>query len=172
MSEVQIKVFVQGPSWEQIETLAASPVDSIDQVVSQLLPSDSERSEQRIFLEDLPVAVNGDLVVEEVLPLSPDGTQFEPLCLHVTRCQSIAVSVRFNGTVRQRPFAPCVSIERVRRWATLRAFGLTQRDAGEHVLELCANGKRPDTDIHVGVLVDDNCGSVEFDLVPQSRVEG
>lgn len=172
MPEVQIKVFVQGPSWEQIETLAASPVDSIDQVVSRLIPSATERNERRIFLEDLPVPVNGDLIVEDMLPLSPDGERFEPLRLHVTRCQSIAVSVRFNGTVQERPFAPCASIERVRRWATRRAFGLTQRDAGEHVLELCANGTRPDTDIHVGVLVDDNCGSVEFDLVPQARVEG
>lgn len=172
MPDNQVNVFVQGPSLEQIETLAASPIDSIDQVVSQLLPSDIDHAKQRIFLEDLPVPIRGDLIVEDLLPLSPDGAVFEPLRLHVTRCQSIAVSVRFNGATRQRHFAPGVTIERVRRWAARRAFGLPHRDAGEHVLQLCANRKRPDTDIHVGVLVDDHCGSVEFDLVPQSRVEG
>lgn len=172
MPEPQVNVFIQGPDLSDIESLTASPVNTIDEVVAKLYPSETERSKQTIFLEDLPVQVTGNLIVEEVLPLSVDDATFAPLNLHVTHCQVIAVSVRFNGVVQERHFAPGATIERVRRWAGRRAFGLSHLDASEHVLQLCVDSQRPDRDVHVGVLVDDKCSRVDFDLVPESRVEG
>ena len=95
-----------------------------------------------------------------------------PRSMHVTRCLKVKVAVRFNGETKSRVFPPSATVERVRRWAALRAFGMSPRDAAEHILQIQGTTTRPDRDTHTGALTDGKTCAVAFDLVPSKRVEG
>ena len=167
-----VNTFVQSSDLPEIEVIEANPYDSLDQVLGRIGRSDLRQDGQLIFVEDLPAPIGGDSIVEELIPLYPDGATPPPLKLHVTRCRAVQVTVRFNGETKRRLFTPGAVVERVLRWAAIRAFGLSPRDASDHVLQLTDNSRRPDRDVHIGALVSGDTCSVDFDLVPHERVEG
>lgn len=168
----EVNVFIQGPCLPDIEVVTADLGDSLNQVVDKLSRSDLEKDGQLIFVEDFPCPVARESIVEELIPLCPIEATPAPLRLHVTCCGAVKVEVRYNGVARHRVFPPSATIERVRRWAARRAFCFSPRDAADHVLKLQGDSKRPDRDLHVGVLVKAAGCSVSFDLVPHQRVEG
>ncbi len=167
-----VEVFLQGPGFSDIAVLSAKPDDTIANVLSKIDQAETKDENLLVFIQDSLCPVDRDVLVEELLPLAADEKPLRPLCLHVTHCRKVETVVRFNGEDKQRRFPPGTVVERIRRWAACRAFGLAPHDAGEHVLQLQGTTTRPDRDAHVGVLTDGKTCSVAFDLVPNKRVEG
>ena len=168
----QVDIFVQGHGLSDITVLPGKPEDTIAIVLSKLDQAEAKDENLLVFIQDSPCAVDRGVLIEELLPLTTDDETLGPLCLQVTRCRKIEIVVRFNGENKQRSFPPGTIVERVRRWAACRAFGLSPRDAAEHVLQLQGTTTWPDRDIHVGTLTDGKTCAVAFDLVPSKRVEG
>ncbi|UPT89813.1 hypothetical protein HAP41_0000013025 [Bradyrhizobium barranii subsp. apii] len=168
-----IDVFIQGGEIAEILVGQAAPIHSIAELLANFEPSLGNPEELLVFVEDAHAPLGLETIVEELLPLCTDEDAILiPLKLHVTRCRHVEVSVRFNGEVAKRKFPPSATIGRVHHWAARRKFGLSPRDAAEHVLEIRGTQKRPDRDVHIGALTSGKACSVELDLVPRKRVEG
>lgn len=164
-----VDVLLQAHGLADITVLSVKPTATLAEVVSNISVSHKDRL---LFLEDVDGPVDNHAVVEELLPIAVDDTAIGPLRLHLARCRHVDVVVRFNGEKVERLFTPSATIERVRRWAALRAFQLPPRDAAEHVLQIQGSTDRPDRDVHVGTLTTGHACQVIFDLVPCQRVEG
>lgn len=168
-----IEVLIQGAGIPEILVASATPADSVVRVLAALERPIALDGEILIFSEDVQGALDPETPVEELLPMGADEEAIAvPVRLHVTKCRHVEVSVRFNGEHAKRRFAPGATIGRVHHWAARRAFGLSLRDAAEHVLQIGGSDKRPDRDVHVGTLTGGGVCAVEFDLVPRKRVEG
>lgn len=168
-----VDVFLQGDGVIDVVIVEAAPQDTIANVLRKLERAAEAHKDLLVFLEDVAAPLDDDAVVEELLPLATEeDAVVGPLRLHVSRCHKVAVTVRFNGENEARHFPPSATVERVRRWATRRAFELSPVDAAEHVLQLQNSTARPDRDIHIGTLAENGTCMVAFDLVPSKRVEG
>ncbi len=168
-----IDVFVQGGEIAEILVGRAAPIHSLAEVLANLERPVPQGEGMLIFVEDMHAPVDPETTVEELLPLCVDEEAIiVPLRLHVSRCRHVEVSVRFNGEHVKRRFPPGATIGRVHHWAARRAFGLSPRDAAEHVLQIQGTQKRPDRDVHIGTLTSGTTCSIAFDLVPRKRVEG
>jgi hypothetical protein len=168
-----IDVFVQGEEIAEILVGHAAPIHSLAEVLANLERPVPQGESLLIFVEDMHAPLDPGTTVEELLPLCVDEEAIVvPLRLHLSRCRHVEVSARFNGEGAKRRFPPGATIGRVRHWAARRAFGLSPRDAAEHVLQIQGTQKRPDRDIHIGTLTAGTTCSVAFDLVPRKRVEG
>ena len=102
----------------------------------------------------------------------PESKDRQPVPIHVHRCRRILVTVSFNGVSKGHEFAPGTTVADVKKFAAIREFGMKPADAAEHVLQFPGSAERPESDTHVGALV--NCPDcrISFDLVPHKRVEG
>jgi hypothetical protein len=168
-----IDVFVQGGEIAEILVGRAAPTHSLAEALANLERPVPCGEGLLIFVEDMHAPLDPETTVEELLPLCADEEAIVvPLRLHVSRCRHVEVSVRFNGEHVKRPFPPGATIGRVHHWAARRAFGLSPRDAAEHVLQIQGAQQRPDRDVHIGTLTVGTTCSVAFDLVPRKRVEG
>lgn len=91
--------------------------------------------------------------------------------VHVHRVRKIQVAVTFNGRQESRDFPPSATVGRVKKWAA-QAFGMSELDATEHVLQVAGSTIQPDEHTHIGTLVAYPIHHITFDLVPKIRVEG
>ncbi len=91
--------------------------------------------------------------------------------LHLSRCRKIEVTIHYLDQTESHRFAPGVRVRRVKAWA-VKHFKLAERDAAEHVLQLCNSTDRPPTDTPLHKLVKQGHCELCFDLVPDIRVEG
>jgi hypothetical protein len=168
----KVDIFIQGEGLSDIVVAASEPHHTIAAVllgVTTIPTGDG----LLLFLEDQASPISFDSIVEELLPLTAGAAEIIcPLRIHLSRCRHVDVSVRFNGEVVARHFPPSATIARVHHWAARRAFGMTARDAAEHVLQIQGSTKRPDRDVHIGALTGGSGCCVAFDLVPRKRVEG
>jgi hypothetical protein len=92
--------------------------------------------------------------------------------IHLHRCRHVAVAVTFNGETVRQEFAPGATVARVKRWAAEIKFGMSEEEAGEHVLQVVGTHDRPSPATHVGALVTHGQCRIAFNLVPQERVNG
>jgi hypothetical protein len=166
-----IEVFLQGHGISDIAVVTAETGDTIIEILAKIGHPGCSDDKLLFFVEDFPAPIGADVIVEELLPFSNDEDELPPLRLHVSHHHKVAVTVRFNGEPKERHFRPGTTVERVRRWSC-RAFGLTARDAAEHVLQIQGTTTRPDRDTHIGTLTKGDHCAVAFDLVPCKRVEG
>ena len=167
-----IEVFIQGGEISEILVATASPVDFVARVLAALERPIAPHEELLIFVEDMHGPLDPETTVEELLPLCADDEAIVvPLRLHVTKCRHVEVSVRFNGEHAKRRFAPGTTVGRVHHWAARRAFGLSPRDAAEHVLQIPGTQAPGPRCAHRHADCSAVC-SVGFDLVPRKRVEG
>lgn len=102
--------------------------------------------------------------------------------IHVSRCKRIKTTVQFLEKSAERDFPPGARVRAVKQWA-VEKFGLSPKDAAEHVLQLCKSTERPSSDTPLMQLVGGHghqgrhdhghhvC-KLCFDLVPDKRVEG
>ena len=91
--------------------------------------------------------------------------------LHVHHCLLIDTSVMFAGNTVHHKFAPATTVGAIKNWAA-RKLGMTEVEAGEHLLQISGTKERPATGTHVGSLTSGHECSVHFDLVPDERVNG
>ncbi len=94
------------------------------------------------------------------------------LKLHFHRQRRVEVCVSFNGEEVSRRFAPSATVNRVKRWAARRKFDMTKEEAGEHVLQISGTHERPNPGTHIGTLLTTACKKIDFDLVPDQRING
>jgi len=91
----------------------------------------------------------------------------------VGRRKRVHAEVTFNADSIKREFSASTRVGRVFRWATGKhGHDLSQADAAEHILSLCADGSVPADDVHLGALDDATPGEVCFMLIPKQRFEG
>lgn len=118
-----------------------------------------------LFVEDADEATADDSV------LGKHDSERE-LKVHVHRCREVKVGVTFNGKTVHHVFRPAATIAKVKKWAAEKKFGMTPEEAGEHVLQISGTKERPAPNIHIGTLANHPRCNVEFDLVPDERING
>jgi hypothetical protein len=91
--------------------------------------------------------------------------------IHICRCRRIDVTVNYLNKSERHEFAPGARVRSVKEFA-VRKFGLSPKDAAEHVLQICHSAKRPPSDTPLTELLRDSGCALCFDLVPEKRVEG
>ena len=101
-----------------------------------------------------------------------DHAQKGGVKIHLHRCRQVEVAVTFNRETVNRRFAPGAPVARVKHWAAVKKFGMTEDEAGEHVLQIAGTHDRPNPGTHIGGLTDSKTCALAFDLVPDERING
>jgi hypothetical protein len=120
-----------------------------------------------IFLEDRDGPLEDHIVITELC--GPGGAK---LHLHLHRCRHVEVAVTFAGETVHHRFGPGATVARLKHWAAVTKFGMTEEEAGEHMLQIAGTQDRPAPGMHVGTLASCPDCRVRFDLVPDERVNG
>jgi hypothetical protein len=158
-------IFYQGNGVREIEHIEAGRDHTVAVIKEILFKKHGFEADTLVFLEDREDPLQDHVVIFELL-------QSASANLHLHRCRHVEVSVRFNGPPVQRKFAPSATIERIKHWAAVEKFGMTEEEAGEHQLQIAGTKDRPASGVHVGTLTTCPACKVAFDLVPDERVNG
>lgn len=164
----KIEVFLQGEGAKDVILVRVPKEGSVHDLLNAarehgvILDGDGHAS--AVFIEDREEPVEIDASLEEA------GIRHRGH-VHVHRAHRIDVSVNFNAMSRARVFPPSATVGRVKKWA-IKEFGMSEKDAADHVLQITGSNLRPDEDIHIGTLVTHPEHRISFDLVPKVRVEG
>jgi hypothetical protein len=162
-----IEIFLQGESISEVELIRVPQGSTVREMLGIARASAvnlPQGDDIGVFVEDQDAELALDSRLKDV------GVAHRAR-LHVHRCRRVGVTVNFNGSVRQHPFASSQTVAKVKKWAD-KEFELRGVDATEHALQITGTRTRPDEDVHVGALVSfPNC-QIAFDLVPKKRVEG
>ena len=118
-----------------------------------------------LFIEDKDEPIDETVLVK-------DRATATGLKVHIHSCRHVKVTVMFNGKTAECHFPPSATVARVKRWAAEKKFGMSEDEAGEHVLQIEGTHERPAPGTHIGVLTNDKADSLSFDLVPDERVNG
>jgi hypothetical protein len=165
-----IKIVLQCEGAAQVLVGDVNSLLSVGEALAALGAKDVEQADQWIFAEERDDPVDPRTLVQALVSGKGDGPAL--VRLHQSRCRRVTVNVTFNGVTKSRDFPPVTRVGHVHRWATHNAFGMSPRDAAEHVLELEGGDERPDQDTQIGTLTSGTLCAVAFDLVPFKRVEG
>ncbi|NMJ40878.1 hypothetical protein GWK16_06470 [Roseomonas sp. JC162] len=161
----KIDLFYQAEGVAQIEHIEVEPDATVAAVKARLVGLQGFAAEALIFVEDEEEPLSDTICVKD--RADPTG-----LKVHIGRCRHVVVEVTFNGETVERRFPPSATIARVKRWAAEREFGMTDDEAGEHVLQLAGTHDRPSPGAHIGTLVAGKACAAAFDLVANERVNG
>ena len=118
-----------------------------------------------VFLED-----EDDPIADDVLLKEHAGQK--GLKMHVHRCHRVEVAVTFNGETVEHRFTPAATTARIKRWAAEHKFGMSEEEAGEHVLQISGTHERPVPGVHIGALTSCDGCRLALDLVADERVNG
>lgn len=160
-----IDIFYQGELVREIEHTEADAADTVGVLKARLTEKHCAAADALLFLED------GDAPLDETVAVGavagPAGAK-----VHLHRCRRVEVAVTFADETVTRPFGPGATVASVKRWAAQRTFGMTEEEAGEHLLQIVGTHDRPAPGTHIGALA--GCPScwIAFDLVPDERVNG
>jgi hypothetical protein len=160
-----IDIFYQAEGLREIAHLECGADENYTALVEVIAKKHGLGDDVFIFLEDADEPV--DPGEAELKPGAIGGVK-----VHVHRCREVKVSVTFNGETVHHPFTPATTIAKVKKWAAERKFGMTEEEAGEHVLQIKGTHERPAPNIHIGSLVAHPHCHIAFDLVPDERVNG
>ena len=117
-----------------------------------------------VFVEGKRDPVDEDALVK-------DYVTAKGIKVHFHRRREVKVLVTFNAKTVEAEFPPATTVASVRRWAAVSEFGMSEDEAGEHVLQIRGTHDRPSPDTHLGALAEGK-RVVEFDLVADERVQG
>ena len=160
-----IDIFYQGEGIRDIEHLEIDPDQKFGAVKAEIARKHALTGELLLFLED------GDELVDHELSLRKHAGR-TGIKLHLHRCRHVEVAVTFNNeTVRDR-FSPAATMAKIKKWAAQRKFGMSDEEAGEHVLQIAGTHDRPAAGAHIGTLVSCSACRIAFDLVPDERING
>lgn len=160
-----IDLFYQGEGLSEIEHLEIEPDATFATLKARLAEKHGIASDALLFVEDEDEPLNDAEKVK-------DRAGGKGLKVHLNRCRHIEVCVTFNGETVDRKFAPGATLARVKRWAAERKFGMTDEEAGEHVLQIAGTHERPAPGTHIGSLTNRKTCTLAFDLVADERVNG
>lgn len=160
-----VDLFYQAEGVAEIAHIEVEPDATFAMLKARLTQIHGLPDEALLFLEDDQEPVNDAIRIEE------RATE-KGLKAHVHRCRHIDVTVTFNGETVEHRFSPSTTIARVKKWAAEQKFGMSEDEAGEHVLQIAGTHKRPAPGTHIGSLTDGKVCALAFDLVPDERVNG
>jgi len=159
-----IVIFYQVEGIPEIQHVSASPDEQLAALKARIVAKHSISDGCSVFSEDGDDPADETATVGSVA--TPAGAK-----LHLHRCRRIAVTVAFAGRTLEHSFGPGATVARVKRWAA-QQLGMSQEDAGEHVLQISGTQERPTPATHIGTLAKCPACRVAFDLVPDQRVNG
>ncbi len=160
-----IDLFYQGEGVAEIEHLEIEPNSTFAELKARLIAKHGCAPDALLFEEDEDDPLDDAAKVK-------DRAGDKGLKLHLNRCRHVEVSVTYNGETAERKFAPGATVARVKRWAAERKFGMTDEEAGEHVLQIAGTHERPAPGTHIGALANRNTCGLDLDLVADERVNG
>jgi hypothetical protein len=160
-----IDVFYQGEGISEIAHFELDPDATFAILKTRLIEKHGVAHGALLFLED------EDEPLDEAALVMHSGAG-KGLKVHIHRCRHIEVTVTFNGETVERRFPPSATVARVKRWAAEEKFGMSDDEAGEHVLQMAGTHDRPAPGTHIGSLTDGKVCGLAFDLVPDERVNG
>ncbi len=161
----RIDIFYQGEVSRDMDHLEADVEHTLGAIKALIIAKHGGESGMLLFLEDREEPLNESLAVGSL-----GGTA--GLKVHLHRCRHIEVAVTFAGEMVHRAFAPSATVARVKAWAAVHTFGMTEEEAGEHVLQIAGTHDRPAPGVHVGSLATCPTCRVALDLVADERVNG
>lgn len=160
-----IDIFYQGEGIGEIAHLELEPDAVFAILKARLIEKHGVGHGALLFLEDEDEPLDESTLVK-------DRATSKGLKVHIHRCQHVEVTVTFNGETVERRFPPSATVARVKNWAAEKKFGMSEDEAGEHVLQIAGTHDRPAPGAHIGSLTDGKVCSLAFDLVPDERVNG
>ena len=160
-----IDLFCQGEGVGEIVHIEL-PLDATFAVLKSRLTEEYRIPDDALlFIEDEDDPVDESVLVK-------DRATAMGLKVHIHRLRHIKVTVMFNGKTVECHFPPSATVARVKRWAAEKEFGMSEEEAGEHVLQIAGTHDRPAPGTHIGALTNEKADSLSFDLVPDERVNG
>lgn len=160
-----IDLFYQGEGLVEIQHLEIGSDATFGDVAARLREKHGLDAEAVLFAEDGEEPLADDALVRDVAKAA--GVK-----VHLHRCRQIDVAVTFNRETVNRRFAPGATVARVKQWAAVKKFGMTEEEAGEHVLQIAGTHERPSPSTHIGALTNRKTCALAFDLVPDERING
>lgn len=160
-----INLFCQGEGIGEILHIEIEPDVSFAILKSRLAEQHRIPDDVLLFIEDEDEPIDETVLVK-------DRATATGLKVHIHHCRYVKVIVMFNARAVECNFPPSATVARVKRWAAEREFGMSEDEAGEHVLQIAGTHDRPAPGTHIGALTDDRADSLSFDLVPDERVNG
>lgn len=161
----QLDVFYQGEDLDDIQHLELDEAATVSDFKKMISKNLGVTGHVYVFIEDTEEPVSDGTCLTDL----GDTTGLK---LHFHRQRRIEVCVTFNGEDVGRRFPPSATIKRVKRWFAKNKFDMTKEEAGEHVLQVSGTHERPHPGTHIGALAKCGCTKLEFDLVPDQRVNG
>lgn len=160
-----ISLFYQGEGIAELAHIELPPEATFAVLKAQLISKHGIASDALLFLEDAEDHLDESILIK-------DRATAKGCKVHIHRCRQVLVRVTFNGGTVDHRFAPGATVNRIKRWAAEHKFGMSDAEAGEHVLQLAGTHVRPAPGTHIGALTDGKLCSVAFDLVPNERING
>lgn len=160
-----IDIFYQGEGIAALEHLEIDADATFGSVRAEIAKKHGLGADTCLFIED-----DGDPVDDDVKVTTKVGRA--GVKAHVHRCREIKVTVYFKNKSVHDKFAPGTTVTKVKHWAAIRKFGMSEEDASHHHLQLAGTTTQPDPGTHIGTLVTSGKCAVEFDLVSTPKVNG
>ena len=160
-----IDLFCQGEGVGEIVHIELEPDATFAVLKARLTEEHRIPDDALLFIEDEDEPIDGSVLVK-------DHATATGLKVHIHRCRHVKVTVMFNGKTVECHFPPSATIARVKSWAAEKKFGMSEDEAGEHVLQIAGTHDRPAPGTHIGALTNDKSDGLSFDLVPDERVNG
>lgn len=160
-----IDLYYQGEGLTEIQHLEVGAEETVGDVAARLREKHGFDAEAVLFAEDAEEPLVDDALVR-------NAAKAAGVKVHLHRCRQIDVAVTFNRETVNRRFAPGATVARVKQWAAMKKFDMTEEEAGEHVLQIAGTHNRPSPSTHIGALTNRKTCAVAFDLVPDERING
>lgn len=160
-----IDIFYQGHGIQEIEHIEVQPDHTVAAIKAILIEKHGCEADTLIFLENHEIPLEDQVVIGTLCGAT--GAK-----MHLHRCRHVAVEVSFAGDAVHHTFAPGTTVARVKHWAAVHKFRMTEEEAGEHHLQISGTQDRPAPGAHIGTLAARPDCRVRFDLVPDQRVNG
>jgi hypothetical protein len=160
-----ISVFYQGEGISALEHIELAETETFGALRVLIIEKHGLAEDTVLFIED-----EAELIGDEIVVASKAGRA--GVKAHVHSCREIKVTVHFKDKSVHEKVAPGTTVARVKHWAAIREFGMTEEEASHHHLQLAGTTEQPDPGTHVGTLVTAQKCSVDFDLVSTPRVNG
>ena len=160
-----IDLFCQGEGVGEIVCIELAPDATFAVLKARLTEKYRIGDDALLFIEDEDDPIDESVLVK-------DRATATGLKVHIHRCRHVKVTVMYNGRTVECRFPPSATIARVKRWAAVKEFGMSEEEAGEHVLQIPGTHDRPAPGTHIGALTNDKTDRLSFDLVADERVNG
>jgi hypothetical protein len=162
----KLEIFVitaEGPTPKRLELEAEA-------TVADLIKSAHGNGEIKMLEEVMVFVEDEDEPLDHSRKLGDCGFREKPF-IHCHRCRHIAVTVNYNGTLKEKKFSPSATVAKVLKWA-VKEFGLKGQDAEDKVLRIDAQSQPLEPETHVGSLAKHSVCSLNLFLTPAVLVNG